>query len=704
MALPTKFTAISNLELAFNRVIRGQNRDYKAFFRHLYPSYQLTLNENLQDLSRELRGGRYRPSQAICIFLPKKSGILRPLRLLTLKDQIVYQAIVNLVADCFRTEQKKNAFYKNFGAILADKQSLFFYRSWKTCHREFDALLSRAFQRGNDYVADFDLVSFYELIDHRLLRDVLAKKVKNPELLTLLFRCLERWTGGAQGAWLGHGLPQGPEASAFLAECFLFPFDRLKLTGVVYARYVDDIKLLAKNETRVRRALLRLDIASKHVGLVPQAQKIECRRIASFDELRKNVPSSVVAATTKGRASRSSQKRLERIFRASIAKRRGDWIIVDATKFKFSLFRLNPTRPILRRVAQILPHRPDLSWLFASYLRKFPQDKEAADILLAALRQDPTYDMSAAHYIDAMDVCEPTSNFTVYRRVIHTAEKRSEEKSLVLAAAAAAFRGRRSGPKDALALIEKQSEPLTRSLLLHRLFGHEIRAPYKLNDGRTLIEKETRATDPDLARYCASRLVGLWPWKKAVWSPSDNVNESVKIFLKSVGLRKRGPIKVSILERFFKEQQRIGVRINWRKALGKDRRDAEMRCLRLQELAISDPTGWVLMLDTFNEVLIENFSRRHKQLATPFARATPAGKSHPDYGNWLTHPALARTLPKSIRWLKDVHGSRVKADLAHAKSKRGKSTKPVSYSKKNSLQRAAQAPWAELIRKWSEIL
>jgi hypothetical protein len=128
---------------------------------------------------------------------------------------------------------------------------------------------------------------------------------------------------------LGHGIPQGPEPSAFLAECFLFRFDRMPFRGVVYLRYVDDIKLMAKDESAVRRALLRLDIESKHVGLVPQAQKIECRKVADLDELRKNIPSSVLGLTKRGRASRASQRRLTTIFYASIAKKLGTWAVTD---------------------------------------------------------------------------------------------------------------------------------------------------------------------------------------------------------------------------------------------------------------------------------------------------------------------------------------------------------------------------------------
>ena len=324
--------------------------------------------------------------------------------------------------------------------------------------------------------------------------------------------------------------------------------------------------------------------------------------------------------------------------------------------------------------------------------------------LLAALRRDPTYDSSAAHYIDAMDVCEPGANTHPYRRVIQTAETRSQEKSILLRIAATAFRASRSGPKDALKLIEKQNHPLARSTLLFRLFGQDSTAPFKHADAQKYIEEQTKSADADLARYAASRLIAVWPWSTPSWNPANDVHESVKLLLKSVGLRKRGPKRIGVLDRFFKEKQRIGVNISWRKALKSDWRDAERRCLRLQQLEVGDPTSWVLILDTFNEVLVQNFSARHASLATAFATATPVNSTHPDYGNWLYNGAFVRALPRAASWLQQVHSPRVAADLAHAKSKKGKRTSPVKYSQRDQLARKAQAAWAELIREWKAVL
>jgi hypothetical protein len=87
-----------------------------------------------------------------------------------------------------------------------------------------------------------------------------------------------------------------------------------------------------------------------------------------------------------------------------------------------------------------------------------------------------------------------------------------------------------------------------------------------------------------------------------------------------------------------------------------------------------------------------------------YKRAIPPKLHHPDWGNWLTNPAIAKALPKGIAWFKEVHDTRVKADLAHAKSKKGVPTKPVSFAKREKLRKQATVPWAELIIEWKKVV
>ena len=78
MALPRRFLSFHNFELAFTRIVRSGNKDYKQFYRHLFPSYHLALAENLRDLISDIRRGTFQPDKITIIYQPKKSGILVP--------------------------------------------------------------------------------------------------------------------------------------------------------------------------------------------------------------------------------------------------------------------------------------------------------------------------------------------------------------------------------------------------------------------------------------------------------------------------------------------------------------------------------------------------------------------------------------------------------------------------------------------------
>lgn len=206
---PAEFSALKNFEIAWERIARGSNTQYKRFFSHLYPSYLFAQPTTLGDLLSDVRSGQYRPSPATVVYFPKPTRILRPITLLSLNDQVVYQAIANVIANRFFPTLRPFYGVKTFGALYAGRNSLFFYRSWKQSYRAFNNEVRRVHKLGHDIVADFDLVSFFDLIDHATLRTVLERRVRSGELLELLFQCLARWTAGHPQIYV-HGLRVDP--------------------------------------------------------------------------------------------------------------------------------------------------------------------------------------------------------------------------------------------------------------------------------------------------------------------------------------------------------------------------------------------------------------------------------------------------------------------------------------------------------------
>src|ERR1039458_5885296 len=92
MALPRDLYQIDNIRRAWRWVRSNPNGAYKAYFRELYTAYS-TAEDRLLDLLRvRISRGIYEPEAACKIYLPKKSGILRPLSLLAVEAQIAYRS------------------------------------------------------------------------------------------------------------------------------------------------------------------------------------------------------------------------------------------------------------------------------------------------------------------------------------------------------------------------------------------------------------------------------------------------------------------------------------------------------------------------------------------------------------------------------------------------------------------------------------
>jgi len=238
------------------------------------------------------------PSHASKVYLPKSSGILRPISLLTVNDQIAYQACVNIVAEELQKRIRKRRRVTVFHHLYAGKSSAFFYLRWETSYAAYANAIRENFARGFKCVATFDLTAFYDSIDHHVLKVFLQRSGVDPDTTQFLLSNLKHWTeatwSGGQGhpIFHEHGIPQGPSTSGMLSEVVLQHLDAIgdrKSKDVRYLRYVDDIKIMAKDEKALRRKLIALDVAAKEIGLFPQASKVAIREILDPEEEIKSV-------------------------------------------------------------------------------------------------------------------------------------------------------------------------------------------------------------------------------------------------------------------------------------------------------------------------------------------------------------------------------------------------------------------------------
>ena len=160
---------LNNLNRAWLWVRSNPDAAYKDFFRGLYTNYAVTDTELLGDLRDRLKRDVYEPAAACKIFLPKPSGLLRPLTLLTVEDQIIYSGLDQRGRRA-TTPRIKHRYNKEvFGHLLAGNSSTWFYKKWQDSYARFNQVARRAFDEGFVYAARFDLTAFYDSLDDGVL-------------------------------------------------------------------------------------------------------------------------------------------------------------------------------------------------------------------------------------------------------------------------------------------------------------------------------------------------------------------------------------------------------------------------------------------------------------------------------------------------------------------------------------------------------
>jgi hypothetical protein len=99
MTALSEFLDRQNLDRAWRWLRSNPDPTYKRYCGELYSRFALADDLLIDELRQRLQRGFYEPDHSCKILMPKKSGILRPYTILTVQDQVVYQGLVNVVAE-----------------------------------------------------------------------------------------------------------------------------------------------------------------------------------------------------------------------------------------------------------------------------------------------------------------------------------------------------------------------------------------------------------------------------------------------------------------------------------------------------------------------------------------------------------------------------------------------------------------------------
>ncbi|MEQ8288732.1 MAG: RNA-directed DNA polymerase [Gammaproteobacteria bacterium] len=654
---------IENLRRAWRWIRSNADASYKSYFRSLYQHYAVAEEALLSDLSDRLKRNIYQAQPACKIYQPKASGILRPISLLSVEDQIVYQAALNLIAEKLQPRVVQRYNKQVFGHLYAGKTSIWFYKKWSDGYKAFNEAAREAVDDGFVYTASFDLTACYDSLDHNVLRHFLEKLGLDPDFCRKLSEWLEMWTATDRGIYHNHGIPQGPLSSGLLSEVVLSHFDELKIKGVNfrYFRYVDDIRLFAKNERDLRRLLISLDLMSKDVGLFPQSGKISIHRVKNIEDELKTI--SNPPETSISLFFTDQKKLLKRI--EELTPR---FEIKNTTRFKYLLAHADPSAKLTKRLWRILEKHPEIYRSFCNYLRRYPKfPRVPAEKLVDIVKTKTLYQAVRAEFISAADGRLPSAQDKAMTKLLKKSwTPKSMPGDLQVAIGRFLIRTGNLSPTQIRYACKVAPSWWTRALLIDALNPSQL----GVNTLNQIIDVGVKDQGNDVA------LASGWKGFEHTYLPPGrrtNWNKAGELLLKEVGMIKRSSAShCGINHALNKFDSRIPS-ANWKSLFGARYLQAERQIIETVAASGVNITNFVNLLDVFNDLLID---------AVYQSDGTIGSYNLGKIGSVLHAPTgrFATKFPRTFELASEVHGRRYESMASHPLIKTsGKPTKKITY-------------------------
>lgn len=231
--------------------------------------------KRIDSLINSLRDESYHPSPARRTYIPKKNGKKRPLGIPSFDDKLLQEVIRMILENIYegQFEDTSHGFRPN-----------------RSCHTTLSCI--RRYYTGCKWFIEGDIESFFDMIDHNVLIDIMAERIKDSRFLRLIRKFLN---AGYIEDWKFHrtysGTPQGGIISPILANIYL---DKLDKYMKEYAqKFSIGIRRAHNPEyTAIQHALRKWEYRLKRAATVEKRQEI-LNHIKEIERHRRTIHSRV---------------------------------------------------------------------------------------------------------------------------------------------------------------------------------------------------------------------------------------------------------------------------------------------------------------------------------------------------------------------------------------------------------------------------
>ena len=203
-------------------------------------NFGLNIDSNLNKLRESVFNNNYHPYPLKQALIPKNNGKLRELKIPTVRDRIVQQALLNVLVPIVEPTFSDCSFaYRPNLSIIKAVEKIAHWRD-----------------RGYYWILDADIVEYFDSIDRQILMARLREYINHPGILYLIKAWISSDILTNKGLKISEkGIPQGAVVSPLLANIYLDEFDHTICSNdLQLVRYADDFLLLGKNRNRILQA------------------------------------------------------------------------------------------------------------------------------------------------------------------------------------------------------------------------------------------------------------------------------------------------------------------------------------------------------------------------------------------------------------------------------------------------------------------